>query len=61
LFEAKRLDIPNHVFARMVANIAIEGAVGVVPLLGDLFDIGLPANRRNVKILQEHFEREGWL
>jgi hypothetical protein len=61
LFEAKRLDIPNHVFARMVANVAIEGVVGAVPLLGDLFDVGFRANRRNVKILQEHFEREGWL
>jgi Domain of unknown function (DUF4112) len=61
LYEAHRLDIPRPVFARMVANVAIEGVVGAVPLLGDLFDVGFRANRRNVKILREHFEREGWL
>jgi hypothetical protein len=61
LYEAKRLDIPNHVFARMVVNVAIEGVVGAVPFVGDLFDVGFRANRRNVQILREHFEREGWL
>jgi hypothetical protein len=45
----------------MVANVAIEGVVGAVPFIGDLFDVGFRANRRNVKILQEYFEREGWL
>jgi hypothetical protein len=61
LYEAHRLGIPKHVFARMVANVAIEGVVGALPFIGDLFDVGFRANRRNVKILQEHFEREGWL
>jgi hypothetical protein len=61
LYEAHRLEVPRHVFARMVANVAIEGVVGAVPFIGDLFDVGFRANRRNVKILQEHFEREGCL
>ena len=61
LYEAHRLEVPRPVFARMVANVAIEGVVGAVPVLGDMFDVGFRANRRNVKILQEHFEREGWL
>ena len=61
LYEAKRLDIPNDVFARMIANVAIEGIVGAVPIVGDLFDVGFRANRRNVNLLREHFEREGSL
>jgi hypothetical protein len=61
LYEAHRLDIPKPVFARMVANVAIEGVVGAVPIFGDLFDVGFRANRRNVQILREYFEREGWL
>jgi uncharacterized protein DUF4112 len=61
LYEAHRLEVPSHVFGRMAANVAIEGLIGAVPLFGDLFDVGFRANRRNVKILQEHFEREGWL
>ena len=59
LYEAHRLGIPSTVFARMVANVAIEGVVGAVPVLGDLFDVGFRANRRNVRILRDYFEREG--
>jgi hypothetical protein len=60
LYEAHRLDVPKPVFARLVANVAIEGLVGAVPVLGDLFDVGFRANRRNVKILQDYFAREGF-
>ena len=61
LYEAHRLEVPQQVFARLVANVAIEGIVGAVPVLGDLFDVGFRANRRNVALLKEHFEREGLL
>lgn len=61
LYEAHRLQVPSVVFARMVGNVAIEGLVGAVPVLGDVFDVGFRANRRNVAILKEHFEREGLL
>ena len=61
LYEAHRLEVPSHVFARLVGNVAIEGIVGAIPLLGDLFDVGFRANRRNVAILREHFAREGLL
>ena len=42
---------PKVVVARMVANVAIETAVGTIPVLGNLFDIGWRANRRNYKLL----------
>lgn len=58
LYEAHRLKVPTPVFSRMIINVAIEGVVGAVPLLGDLFDVGFRANRRNVQILREYFERE---
>ena len=61
LYEAHRLDVPTPIFARLVANVAIEGVVGAIPVLGDLFDVGFRANRRNVKILKEYFEAEGLL
>jgi len=32
--------------------------VGAVPLLGDAFDVMFRANRRNMKLLREHFEKE---
>jgi hypothetical protein len=61
LYEAHRLDVPKHVFARLVANVAIEGAAGAIPFIGDLFDVGFRANRRNVAILREHFREQGMM
>ncbi len=59
LYEAHRLEVPPHIFGRLVANVAIEGVVGAVPLLGDIFDIGFRANRRNLRILNDYFQEEG--
>ena len=36
----------------MVANLAIEVVIGMVPVLGNLFDIGWRANRRNYHLLE---------
>ena len=43
--------VPRVVVARMVLNVAIETAVGSVPVLGNFFDIGWRANRRNYALL----------
>jgi hypothetical protein len=59
LYEASQLGVPRALLARMIANVLVEGAAGAVPIAGDLFDIGWRANRRNVRLLHEHFEREG--
>jgi hypothetical protein len=36
----------------MVGNVAVESLVGVVPILGDVFDIAWKANARNVALLR---------
>jgi hypothetical protein len=59
LYEAHRLGVPRTLFARMVANVILEGTVGAVPFLGDAFDVMFRANRRNVALLREHFARVG--
>jgi predicted aconitase with swiveling domain len=51
LYEAARMGTSKGVLARMALNIAIEGLVGSIPLLGDLFDAGFKANQRNIKLL----------
>ena len=48
-----RAGLPRSAIARMVANVAIEAVVGVVPFLGDLFDMAFKANTRNVEIYRE--------
>jgi hypothetical protein len=55
--EAYQLGAPNHVIARMLGNVALDGVLGEVPLVGDAFDVLWRANRRNVRLLQDWLER----
>jgi hypothetical protein len=36
----------------MLGNVALDGIVGAVPLVGDVFDVMWRANRRNMRLLQ---------
>lgn len=54
---AARLGIPRAVVARMIANVAIETAVGIVPVVGDVFDFVFKANERNARLLHRELER----
>jgi hypothetical protein len=51
LWIARRLGAPGAVQARMVLNLAVDGIVGLVPLLGDLFDFAFKAHSRNHALL----------
>jgi hypothetical protein len=42
----------------MLGNVAIDGIVGTVPLLGDAFDVMWRSNRRNMRLLQEWLDKE---
>ena len=57
VYEAAQMGVPRPKLARMVANVALETVGGSVPLLGDLFDVALKANLRNIAIIEEHFGR----
>jgi hypothetical protein len=52
IFAAWARGVPKVTLARMVLNVAIETAVGSIPVLGNLFDIGWRANRRNYTLLR---------
>jgi hypothetical protein len=48
--EAARLGVSTRTLARMLGNVALDTAVGAVPLLGDAFDVVWRANDRNVRL-----------
>jgi len=55
--------VPLVTVARMVVNLVIEVGVGMVPVLGNLFDIGWRANRRNYHLLEQSLagaRRDTW-
>lgn len=47
------------VVARMLLNLVLDAALGVIPFVGDLFDLGFRANTRNVALLAERTEAGG--
>lgn len=51
---ASRFGAPASVVLRMALNILIDAMVGAIPLLGDLFDVGWKANRKNVELLEQY-------
>jgi hypothetical protein len=56
--EARSLGAPWHITARMLANVALEGTVGMVPIAGDAFDVMFRANMRNMKMLRRWMEKQ---
>jgi uncharacterized protein DUF4112 len=55
--EARQLGVPRYLLLRMLGNVALDGIVGAVPVLGDAFDVMWRANRRNVRLLQDWLHR----
>jgi hypothetical protein len=44
------------VLFKMIGNIVLDVIVGAIPILGDLFDLGYKANRRNLHLMEEHYK-----
>lgn len=53
LWVANRHKLGKRVQARMAANLLVEWGVGMVPWVGDAFDVAFKANVRNVKLLEK--------
>jgi hypothetical protein len=52
IYIAARLGASRLTLLRMVGNVAIESFIGIVPILGDIFDIAWKANTRNLALLR---------
>lgn len=55
---AREHDLPASLKVTMLWNIFLDWMIGLVPFLGDIFDFGWKANRRNVALLKEHLDRK---
>lgn len=53
LWVAARHRLGKGVQARMAANLLVEWGAGMVPWVGDAFDVAFKANIRNVKLLEK--------
>lgn len=58
LVALKHYRVPKAVAARMAANVLLDVGVGMIPILGDLFDVVFKANTRNLKLLEPYRPRD---
>ena len=49
-----QMKIPEREVRRMVFNLFFDYLVGIIPILGDIFDIYYKANIRNLEILKKY-------
>jgi hypothetical protein len=59
LIAAARSGAPPSVLLRMGGNVLLDMAIGTIPVLGDVFDVGWKANRRNADLLERHVDAPG--
>ena len=52
LVRAAGLGASPATLVRMAGNLLLDGLIGAVPVLGDVFDVGFRANHRNVALLE---------
>jgi len=52
--KARTLGAPFSIVLCMLWNLMLDWLVGTVPLVGDIFDVGFRANRRNVELIKRH-------
>ena len=53
---AHRVGAPSHLLVRMGANVGVDWLIGLVPLAGDILDVGYKSNTRNARLLRAHLE-----
>lgn len=57
LWEGRNLGMSRWQLGRMGGNLAIDTAVGAVPLVGDAFDLVFRANTKNLRIIRKHLDK----
>lgn len=57
VWEARNLNMPKWQLWRMAGNVAMDTAMGAVPLAGDVFDFMFRSNSRNLRIIKRHLDK----
>ncbi len=57
VWEARNLGLSRWKMARMFGNIAVNAALGAIPVVGFVPDLLFRSNSRNLKIIVDHLDR----
>ena len=56
IHKSRKAGVQPFIISRMGYNVFVDWLIGLVPLFGDIFDIGFHANRKNIDLLKGHFK-----
>ncbi|MEL0654186.1 DUF4112 domain-containing protein [Pseudoalteromonas issachenkonii] len=56
--EAQRLGVSKRIKTKMIINMLIDFAGGLVPFFGDIFDAFFKANTRNTRLLKNYIAKQ---
>jgi hypothetical protein len=57
ILAAFRAGAPKWVIGKMALNVAVDWLVGLIPIVGDLFDVAHRANTKNLILLRKVLAR----
>ncbi|MGB2926118.1 MAG: DUF4112 domain-containing protein [Limnothrix sp.] len=55
VYEAAQLGATKETITKMAGNVLVDGVVGSVPVVGDLFDFVWKSNEKNLALLEKDF------
>jgi nitrate reductase NapE component len=58
MFVAWQRGAPRQLLLKMLGNASLDIAFGAIPIVGDIFDLGFHANRKNLSLLEGHLEQK---
>jgi hypothetical protein len=57
VMEARNLGMSKSAMARMMGNVGVDWALGLIPFVGIVPDFFFRSNSRNLKIIRKHLDR----
>lgn len=51
------LRLPSDKMTLMIRNVMLDFLIGLLPLVGDLADVAYKANKKNLRIIEEHLAK----
>lgn len=57
VWEARNIGMPKWKLWRMAGNVAVDTAIGAIPIAGDAFDLLFRSNTRNLRIVKRHLDK----
>lgn len=57
IWRGAKLGVRKRTLTKMLWNLCLDGLIGAIPILGDLFDIFWKSHRRNIELMKSDLAR----